>query len=119
MHDIDIVSIRRVDNAKPRQDGCKVLAKIDFRANGFQFERASLVRSPAPRSALSVWLPNVDRDSGMIGYADPTLRSAVLQTVLTAYKAIGGRDAEWEPPVVENGAGTADDVAGVRRFVAG
>lgn len=37
------------------------------------------------------------------------------------YKAMGGKDADWEPRVVDGGdvTGEADDAEGVRRFVAG
>ena len=36
------------------------------------------------------------------------------------YKAMGGKDAEWEPLVVDgDDARAADDAEGVRRFVAG
>lgn len=127
MHQIDILSIRRIDNPKPRKEGGGlVLAKLDMRANGFQFEGCALVRSPPPRNGLVVWLPRADRDHGSLGYADATLRSAVLQMVLTAYKAIGGKNAEWIPPVVADGAPAAPDeaqgdeaTAGVQRFLAG
>jgi hypothetical protein len=125
MHSIDIISIRRVDRANPRKDGCAMLAKIDFRANGFQFEGCSLMRTPAPRNGLTVWFPRIDKEDGKVTFADDALRAAVLQTVLTAYRAIGGKNAEWIPRAVPDGETAASDeahgddaTAGVARFLA-
>ena len=101
MPEVKITAISRVPNPKPNKAGSIILAYFGCEVGGFRFHGCALARTE--KFGLTVWPPMIEGAAGRVGslraidIIDDATRHAMMQAARTAYKAIGGTDAEWIP----------------------
>ena len=99
MSDVKISSIRIVDS-HPSQSGLRLLAIFTCDVSCIRIKGCQLMRTE--KNGLSIWLPTFRRElDGLVTKSvtilDDSLHHAVLDAARSAYRAIGGTKAEWEP----------------------
>lgn len=126
MHTVTITGLNRVSKPKPNRAGFTILAFFDCEAGGFALHGCALVRTP--KDGLVAWPPKLDGPEGMrrsVAILDDSLRHAIMLHAREAYRALGGRDAEWIGRAIPMGPrqhdAEADDgtqtIEGLQRFL--
>jgi hypothetical protein len=126
MSTVTITGLSRISKPKPNRAGFTILAFFDCEAGGFALHGCALVRTP--KDGLVAWAPKLDGPEGMrrsVAILDDSLRHAIMLHAREAYRALGGRDAEWigrAIPMGPRGAPEENDdgnpVEGLQRFLA-
>ena len=117
MPEVEITGLKRVSRPKPNKGGSIILAYFDCEVIGFALRGCALVRTS--RNGLVAWPPNLQNADGMrsIAIRDDSIRHAIMEAARTAYRALGGIDAEWMPhDPTDDGRRTANREAYARRI---
>jgi hypothetical protein len=97
-------------------DGSSVLAYFDIQHAGIALMGCVLAR----RTSGNLFMvgPTVRKSHHRFGaqIVDPDLRNALVSAAVEIFRAMGGA-ADWEPKVIAGGGVSADEAAGLRRFV--
>ena len=96
MSTVTITGLSRISKPKPNRAGFTILAFFDCEAGGFALHGCALVRTP--KDGLVAWPPKLDGPEGMrrsVAILDDSVRHAIMLHAREAYRALGGRDAEW------------------------
>jgi hypothetical protein len=98
--DCKITSLEMV-NGRTNQLGLTPIAFFSCDLRGIRIKGCQLMRTE--KDGLTVWLPTFQAEKGVGGphksvtIIEDQLRHAVLTAARTAYRALGGTEAEWRP----------------------
>lgn len=97
MSDVTITGITVLDRP-PADNGSRLLGYFDCEVNGIRLLGCSLVKTPKKGFVASA--PKIPGQQGgrcAVLITDNALRHRMMEAARIAYRALGGKEAEWTP----------------------